>query len=180
MAETPEQKYNRIAAAVQQTILNSFPNPNRVGCPGDVRLREVAARGTIVEDDDWQHITHCSECYGEFLAAKDQFRQAGRRTRTLRLIGGAALLVLVAGTVAYRYLPQSANGVVAVAFQPATLNLKDSSGIRGDAKGVQENVPVLPRRPLALTIILPFGSEAGAYQIQFIDSVGRKPGCGCL
>ena len=105
MAETPEQKYDRIAAAVQQTILNSFPNPNRVGCPGDVRLREVAARGTIVEDDDWQHITHCSECYGEFLAAKDQIRRAGRRARTLGLIGGAALLVLVVAAVLLSCFP---------------------------------------------------------------------------
>jgi hypothetical protein len=175
MAETPEQKYNRIAAAVQQTILNNFPNPNRVGCPGEVRLREVAARGTLVEDDDWQHITHCSECYREFLAVKEEIRRAGRRARTLGAIGGTALLLLIAGAVAYRYLGESrgASGIVAVAFEPATLNLRDSSDTRGDRKDVERNIPVLPRRPLELKIILPFGSESGPYQFQFIDSGGR-------
>src|SRR5271165_1953423 len=103
MDETPEQKYNRLAAAVQQTILSSFPNADRVGCPGDVWLREVAARRTIVEDDDWQHITHCSPCYAEFLGAKEEIRRLGRRERTLRLIGGTSLLVLVAVIGGYRY-----------------------------------------------------------------------------
>src|ERR1700749_2158798 len=102
MAETPEQKYNRIAAAVQQTILNNFPNPDRIGCPGNARVREVAARRSIVEDDDWQHITHCSECYREFLDAKDQIRKSGAKARTLGLIGGTALLILAVAVAGYR------------------------------------------------------------------------------
>src|ERR1700749_2983797 len=110
MAETPEQKYNRIAAAVQQTILNNFPNPDRVGCPGDARVREVAARTAIVEDDDWQHITHCSECYREFLAAKEELRRISRRARTLGLIGGTALLVIVATFAGYRYIGDRGRG----------------------------------------------------------------------
>jgi len=175
MDENPEQKYNRLAAAVQQTILSSFPNPDRVGCPGDLRLREVAARRTIVEDDDWQHITHCSPCYAEFLGAKEESRRVGRRERTLRLIGGASLLILVAAIGGYRYWGDSraSREIAAVAFQPATLNLRDSSGIRGEGKVVPETIPVLPRRPLELTIILPFGSEPGDYQFKWIDAEGR-------
>jgi hypothetical protein len=175
MAETPEQKYNRIAAAVHQTILQNFPNPDRVGCPGDARLREVAARRTIIEDDDWQHITHCSPCYAEFLDAKEQIRRSGRRARTLGLIAGTTVLILLAGAVGYRYLAQSGSSdqVITAAFEPATLDLKDSSGTRGDEKALQKAVPVLPRRPLELTIILPFGSEAGTYQFQFVDAEGH-------
>ena len=175
MDETPEQKYNRLAAAVQQTILSSFPNPDRVGCPGDLRLREVAARRTIVEDDDWQHITHCSPCYAEFLGAKDEIRRLGRRERILRLIGGTSLLVLVAAIGAYRYWGESraSQEIASVAFEPATLNLRDSSGTRGDGNSVQEEVPVLPRRPLDLTIILPFGSEPGRYRFEWVDERGQ-------
>jgi hypothetical protein len=175
MAETPEQKYNRIAAAVQQTILNNFPNPNRVGCPGGARVREVAARGTIVEDDDWQHITHCSECYREFLATKEQLRRSGRRGRILGLIGGTALLILVAGIAGYRYLGErkAPHEIVAVSFEPATLNFRDSSESRGDGKARVKEIPVLPRRPLELTVVLPFGSEPGFYQFEFVDSSGR-------
>ncbi len=175
MDETPEQKYNRLAAAVQQTILSSFPNPERVGCPGDVRLREVATRRAIVEDDDWQHITHCSPCYAEFLGAKEEIRQIGRRERTLRLIGGVSLLVLFAAIGGYRYWSESGvpREVASLAFEPATLNLRDSSGTRGDGKVFQEEIPVLPRRPLELTIILPFGSEPGGYQFEWIDARGQ-------
>ena len=175
MDETPEQKYNRLAAAVQQTILSSFPNPDRVGCPGGVRLREVAARRTIVEDDDWQHITHCSPCYAEFLGAKEEIRRLGRRERTLRLIGGTSLLILVAAIGGYRYWSESRapREIASVAFEPATLNLRDSSGTRGDGKTDQEDIPVLPRRPLELTIILPFGSEPGDYQVEWVDARGH-------
>ena len=175
MDDTPEQKYNRLAAAVQQTILSSFPNPDRVGCPGDLRLREVAARRNIVEDDVWQHITHCSPCYAEFLGAKEEIRRLGRRERTLRLIGGTSLLVLVAAIGGYRYWSEfrSSQEIASVAFEPATLNLRDSSGIRGNGKAVQEEIPVLPRRALELTIILPFGSEPGDYQFEWIDAKGR-------
>lgn len=176
MAETPEQKYDRIAAAVQQTILNNFPNPDRIGCPGDARVREVAARRTIVEDDDWQHITHCSVCYAEFLATKEQIRRTGHRERTLGLIGGAVVIVALVGVTGYRYFGQPSSGTetASVAFAPATLNLKDSSTIRGDGTGTQATIPELPRRPLDLKIILPFGSEAGTYEFKFIDPNGRN------
>ena len=123
MAETPEQKYNRIAAAVRKTILNEFPNPNRVGCPGEAKLREVAARRTIVEDDDWQHITHCSPCYAEYLEVKEQNRRAGKRARTLKLIGGTTVLLALAGLLGYEYLgkPKASGPIVASALEAATL-----------------------------------------------------------
>lgn len=175
MAETPEQKYNRIAAAVQQTILTNFPNPNRVGCPGDARVREVAARTAIVEDDDWQHITHCSECYREFLAAKEELRRTSRRARTFGLIGGTALLIIVATFAGYRYIGDTGRGHenVAATYIPATLNLHDVSEVRGSDKPVQRQTPTLPRRALDLTVTLPFASEAGAYQFELTDDAGH-------
>lgn len=175
MAETPEQKYNRIAAAVQQTILNNFPNPNRVGCPGEARVRAVAARSAIVEDDDWQHITHCSECYREFLDAKEQIRRSGRRARTLGLIGGTALLLLVVAVIGYQYFDQGRLGreTVAISYVPAALNLKDASEVRGDANTSNREIPTVPRQHLELTVILPFGTEAGVYQFAFKDASGH-------
>src|SRR5437660_12894502 len=101
MAETPEQKYNRIAAAVQQTILQNFPNPDRVGCPGAAKRREVAARKTIVEDDSWEHITHCSPCQGEVLAGRERVRGPLRSIRTRPVLSPAALVVILNGLTAY-------------------------------------------------------------------------------
>jgi hypothetical protein len=172
MAETPEQKYNRIAAAVQQTILQNFPNPDRVGCPGEVKLREVAARKTIIEVDSWEHITHCSPCYGEFLAEKERLRGAQRKTRT-RALAAAALLAILIGLTAYLLRQKPASEVAEIRPEPATLDLKESSGVRGDAKALEKALPVLPRRKLELTVVLPFGSEAGRYQFRLVDAEGR-------
>jgi hypothetical protein len=175
MAETPEEKYNRIAAAVRRTILENFPNPDRVGCPGNGKVREVASRRTIVEDDDWQHITHCSPCYAELLEVKEEIRRSGTRARTLGLIGGATVVILLAALFGYRYLagPRISEQTASVAFEAATLNLSDSSVSRGGEGGSPKNVTVLPRRPLDLTIILPFGSEPGAYQFELVNEDGR-------
>ena len=173
MAETSEQKYNRIAAAVQQTILQNFPNPGRVGCPGGARLREIAARRTVVEDDDWQHITHCSPCYGEFLAEKERVRQTRRKVRSLSVVAASAIVILLVGVGAYVLRSQAPNQIAQISAEPATLDLKESSGVRGDAKTLEKAIPILPRRKLQLTVVLPFGSEAGAYQFRLVDAEGR-------
>jgi hypothetical protein len=80
MAETPEQKYDRLRIAVQEAILRDYPNPERKGCPDNALVREVAWRDELIKDTVWQHLTHCSPCYAEFLKFKDEWRlaRAGR------------------------------------------------------------------------------------------------------
>jgi hypothetical protein len=76
MAETPEQKYERLRLAVQEAILRDYPNPERKGCPDNALVREVAWRDELIKDAVWQHITHCSPCYAEFLAFKEEWRRS--------------------------------------------------------------------------------------------------------
>jgi hypothetical protein len=76
MAETPEQKYDRLRIAVQDAILRDYPNPERKDCPDNALVREVAWRDELIKDAVWQHITHCSPCYAEFLRFKEKWRQA--------------------------------------------------------------------------------------------------------
>lgn len=65
--------------------------------------------------------------------------------------------------------------MAAVEYKPAVLNLKNHLGDRGaGAPTTGPEMPVLPRNRLDLTIILPFGSEAGVYDVQFQDS-GHRP-----
>jgi hypothetical protein len=99
MDESQEQKYNRIADSVQKSILRDYPNPNREGCPGDAAVRQVAARTELRKDEFWQHITHCSPCYAEFLRYKNELRDHGKRrlhTRRSALIA-ASVMVAAAG-----------------------------------------------------------------------------------
>ncbi len=75
MAETPREKYERLQKAVQNAILNGYPNPGREGCPGGTIVREVAFREDLTKDPVWEHITHCSPCYADFLKYKDEWRR---------------------------------------------------------------------------------------------------------
>lgn len=79
MAETPREKYDRLKKTVQGAILRDYPNPDRVECPGDAMVREVAFREELTKDVVWEHITHCSPCYTEFLKFKDEWRRARKR-----------------------------------------------------------------------------------------------------
>jgi hypothetical protein len=79
MAETPREKYERLRNAVQEAILNNYPNPDRVGCPANGMIREVAFREELTKDQVWEHITHCSPCYAEFLIFKEELRRSRGR-----------------------------------------------------------------------------------------------------
>ena len=46
--------------------------------PGAAMLLDLARRaaelGTLEGDEQWEHVTHCSPCYKEYLEARDQLR----------------------------------------------------------------------------------------------------------
>jgi hypothetical protein len=63
---------------VQQTLLHNYPNPERKGCPGSDMVRDLATRSVRLEilsgDEQWEHLMHCSPCYGEFLRIVKRLR----------------------------------------------------------------------------------------------------------
>ena len=70
--KTPEQKWERVQAQVQDGVLNTYPNPDRCGCPDDAGILALARRAaqfddTIEDDPQWKHVTHCSPCYAHYL-----------------------------------------------------------------------------------------------------------------
>jgi len=80
MRESPEQKWNRVQKKLQNAILTSYPNPNRDGCLDREGLSDLARRaaelGTLEGDAGWEHVTHCSPCYKEYLEARDLLRKS--------------------------------------------------------------------------------------------------------
>ena len=78
MADTPQEKYDRLRKAVRDAILTNYPNPDRVGCPENKMIREVAFREELTKDEVWEHITHCSPCYAEVLKFKEEWRASRR------------------------------------------------------------------------------------------------------
>ena len=83
--ETPDQKWKRLQAQVQDGIARAYPNPARRACPNHRAIAEIARRSaefddSIEEDPQWQHVTHCAPCYAEYLEEFGRCRR-GRQPR---------------------------------------------------------------------------------------------------
>jgi hypothetical protein len=79
--ETPEQQWDRLQRKYQEAVVTSYPNPERIACPGLDILRELAARSArfedLEEDSHWRHVVHCAPCYGVFLNLREVCRIGG-------------------------------------------------------------------------------------------------------
>jgi hypothetical protein len=73
-AETPEEKFKRISAIVRNIMLTGYPNAGRVGCPGQRSVENLAQYAGDFKElgkrEHYQHVMHCSPCYGQYLDAK--------------------------------------------------------------------------------------------------------------
>ncbi len=181
--DSPEQRYNRAMRAVQESILREFPNPERKGCPGDAAIRDlVRNRYSHGGGEVWEHVTHCSPCYREYV---NLLALAERPKRLPQFAAIAAGLVIVfaigfwargwwAGQSPVEQRPPLVQKSPELPKQPqvlaAVLNLQDLSPTRGgdSAAGTLQRIP---RADVSLTIYLPRGSEPGRYSVE----VRRRP-----
>jgi hypothetical protein len=177
--ESPDSQFDRIKRQLQDTILKDYPNPERKGCPGDPVLRELAARpldDSLEQDPRWRHITHCSECYREFLGFRAELKQRAKaRGAKIGMAAAVAAALIAAGTfVAIREStrPKPAQNAELV-FRQRLVDLQGRAVTRSE-EGKEETKPiVLQREPEALTIRLPFGSREGAYEVQIAKSADQ-------
>ncbi len=169
--ESPRAKYERLQRRFQEEILTKYPNPERKGCPGDAALRTLAAHPLaepVDSDPAWRHVTHCSECYEEFLQFQAARRRNKRISRESIRWGIAAAALVLALTVLYvnrgfvfeSKRPQNAE----LAYFPRTINIESMT--RSLAGGGEKKPLYLNRNREALTIQLPVGSSAGQYEFQ--------------
>jgi hypothetical protein len=167
--ESPEIKFDRLKKQIQAAILRDYPNPERKGCPGGAFLRELGERPSelAVEDDpQWHHVTHCSECYREFIDFNHSFRNRARvrRVQVRWGLAFAAAMIMVAAIVGlkgslFAVRPQNAEP----AYVATTVVIPS---MNRSADGEEPKPIVLERKPLKLTVELPIGSKAGVYELQ--------------
>ena len=143
----------------EKAFLNEYPNPDRIGCPGDEILRGLASKKLPISHPARMHISQCSPCWREFRS----FQAEIKRTRRWRLIGGiAALLVLFLGSSLYWFEGQRRSDPI------IALDLRSIDPTRGND---QQHLTVhLPRRVFRLVVTLPFGLSSGVYELQLRDS----------
>ena len=156
------------------------PNPERVGCPPREILIALARRERPLGDPAYEHLTKCSPCYLEVRSIQEVERQQ-RRRRLFQLVAwtsAAAAVVLAAVVAGWMFLGSA--GRKSVAEVRTELDLRPYALTRGASQ--PGNLPPLSlqRGRAMLTIILPAGSEPGAYEVQILDSglASRASGAG--
>jgi hypothetical protein len=114
--DSADQIFEELQDIVQQAILLDFPNPERKGCSGPEVLRQLANRPRPTRDAAWEHVTHCSPCYREFLDLRGLVKQQRelQRSRALRrraLVSVVAILVTGALIAGYEVIHNATGGI---------------------------------------------------------------------
>jgi hypothetical protein len=186
--ESAEQSFNTAKEILQEAILRDYPNPERRGCPGSEALKRLASSDLPqTSDPAWDHVTHCSPCYREFLEFREEQKEANDRARRRRrvVLATAAALILVCGLWLFlRRSPQTKRPEVAdkhtpqivarVSPRPAYLDLESVRVSRGEQDTPKRPLKyILPLDDLDLKVRLPIGSQDGHYQIQILPEPGQ-------
>jgi len=152
----------------ENLLLQAYPNPDRVGCPGADKLRDLAQHPQSIDDPLSLHVQHCSPCFQEFREFRDGRRAAERRALTVRLsVGTMALAAALALTIylfhgRVTHTPLSAAGE---SLELAQLDFSDELAARGTAAPAPAT-PTIKASARILILRLPAGSESGDYDIE--------------
>jgi len=170
--QPPDEISDEIQQLLRQAILNNYPNPERRGCPGTAVLREVARRQLPIRDSYWEHMTHCSPCFEEFLEFRRDINSARkhliRRNRIILTTG--LVLAGIVGVLVWKGPPEiSPNAITPEAF--ADVDMRPFAPVRGDnAQQTDKFAGILTRKRSQLTVTLPVGAQEGIYEVRLMDN----------
>lgn len=121
----------------------------------------------LIEAEKWlDHLGSCSPCYGDF----SRFRKTYELRRKRTLLAVAASILIAAGIGGWVLLQKHNEGLVA---QTAVLDLRNRSLPRGTEANPVEPPLMVSRGAAHWNIFLPFGSDAGPYDIRLLAGSGE-------
>jgi hypothetical protein len=165
-------------------LLETFPNPERKGCPDDKTIEALAENKLPVDHPARLHVGSCSECYAEYrhfrrdweetnAATVSQTPPQAKRSWQLKAVpwavAAAMLLMFGGGYFAFRHYqlaPVARPRLASVAPVNVSVDLFDSGTVRGasvEATPLQETS--LPSSIVVLSIVLPRFSDTGNYVV---------------
>ena len=152
----------RLLELGRRVFAEHSPNPARTGCPPQGTLRAMAFRSKQLAAADLplQHLTICSPCFQDYSRYR---RQAVNQT----ILGGALAAAVALVVIGAAVLVGMGRGWFQRPSEPhmvATLDLRPLSPARGVGP-TEGAVLVLPRARLQVAVLLPVGSEEGAYDV---------------
>jgi len=171
-----EKIIKNLEKALEAAALNSYPNPDRIGCPGDKTiLKNLAAKKIRPTDPVIQHVAECSPCFRELK----QFQKELNRRRWLQRLGAVAALAAFVLVAVFLWRSErsasteerSSRGPVIE--EAVTLDFRPFAVTRGLEEKPTPPIPTLPRGKLNLTIILPVASTDGPYEFRIVNRSDR-------
>src|SRR5208282_5180315 len=87
----------RLLDILRQGLATEFPNPERIGCPGNSLLKGIAqGKVSLTEAEPWlDHLGSCSPCFQEFKEFRSQ--SVSQRRRVLTWVATSAVLLVAVG-----------------------------------------------------------------------------------
>jgi hypothetical protein len=122
---------------------------------------------SLDEAGKWlDHLGSCSPCYRDF----SEFRRVQELRQKRTLLAIAASILVVAGMGSWFLVQRHKEALVA---QTVVLDLRNRSVPRGTEPNLIEPPLVVSRTAAHWNIFLPFGSDAGPYDIRLLASSGE-------
>jgi hypothetical protein len=160
----------RLLDILRQGLATEFPNPERIGCPGNSLLKGIAqGKVSLTEAEPWlDHLGSCSPCFQEFKEFRRQ--SAIQRRRVFVWVATAAVLLFALGG----WLWVRARRPVETA-DAAVLDLRERSVARGQSPSQAGEAPLeIPRSAKHLILDLPIGSKEGPYDVGLLTDTGDQ------
>ncbi|HLH09484.1 MAG TPA: hypothetical protein VKW78_19760 [Terriglobales bacterium] len=157
---------------IEQLLLTAYPNPERKGCPGPDALAKLAVERDT-KSDTWYHVRHCSPCFAEFKALRDARWERERVRHQIKRrawLATAAGITVAAGVGGLAWVVHERDELSNVELAQVTLDLSNETATRGVGHEVTVNLPAIPRKLDAVTIILPRFSDEGNYQVAILKA----------
>ena len=155
---------------LRQGLATKFPNPERIGCPGNSLLKGIAqGKVSLTEAEPWlDHLGSCSPCFQEFKEFRRQ--SAIQRRRVLMLVATAAVLLFAVGGWLWVRARRSVE-----ATDVAVLDLRERSVARGQGQSEADQAPLeISRTTKHLVLDLPIGSKEGPYDVSLLTDTGDQ------
>ena len=179
---------------IRDYLLDAHPNPERIGCPDELTLKDLAEDRLPLDHPARLHLASCSECVAEYLGYRGEWKQTqsgpvmldktvsrpapvplqprqGQKLAKWTYAMAASVLVFFGGLALLKVNSNHSHHPVEVASsipRDANVDLFEATTSRG-AGSEDDTAPLqqvmLPAAVVHLTVTLPRFSQSGEYRI---------------
>src|SRR6266852_9404759 len=174
MKQHPKNRLDedRLTSFARSYLSESFPTPDRIGCPPEGALRRLAERPATADLSITEHLGCCSPCFQEYRQLLAEVK--GKRKPTtvfwdrlksmpfVAIVGVLCLVVIAVSFAVWKsskkeiahHNPHPIKGNDAARYVPFVLDMRDAVIVRGSTEN-SHSLLKLRRMPLHVSVYLP-------------------------